>query len=126
MARPFHPVLLDALGTLLLQESHTATPTSDYVLDVMDRSGKTYGCAMHVSALTSSFTGPGLFTDAVLRYLAARYAIYPSALTKLTKPVRVGDVLLYPVHTFRAGEWTKPWLRLMKHYSHHTWRHVDV
>jgi alpha 1,6-mannosyltransferase len=38
-------------------------------------------------------TGPGPYTDAVLRYLLVRYGVRPQQLRNIYQPVRVGDVL---------------------------------
>ncbi|WVQ72773.1 hypothetical protein IAR50_002333 [Cryptococcus sp. DSM 104548] len=48
------------------------------------------------------WSGPGAFTDAVFRYLLVRYGFHPEEASGLKKPLRVGDVVLMPVNSFRA------------------------
>jgi alpha 1,6-mannosyltransferase len=48
------------------------------------------------------WTGPGVFTDAVLRYLLVRYGVHPKTLSGLVRPLRIGDVVVMPLHSFRA------------------------
>ena len=51
--------------------------------------------------LILDWTGPGLFTDAVNRYLVARYGVDPFALAGLDdRAGRIGDVLVYPEFAF--------------------------
>lgn len=50
--------------------------------------------------------GPGLFTDAVYRYLVARYGVDPFVFAGLDdKAARIGDVLIYPEFAFGIDEW---------------------
>jgi len=39
------------------------------------------------------WTGPGIFTDSVMRYLLVRYGFQPRELLHVKDPIRVGDVL---------------------------------
>lgn len=50
------------------------------------------------------WTGPGVWTDCVYRYLLARYGFQPEQLIRIDKPIRVGDVLILPSKTFAAAE----------------------
>lgn len=50
-----------------------------------------------------NWTGPSVFTDAVLSYLLARYGITWRDLRGLQRPLRVGDVLVLPVTGFSPG-----------------------
>lgn len=49
------------------------------------------------------WTGPSVFTDAVLDYLRARYGLVWRDLKGLTKPLRVGDVIILPSTGFSPG-----------------------
>ncbi|KAG9002496.1 membrane-bound alpha-1,6- mannosyltransferase Initiation-specific [Tulasnella sp. JGI-2019a] len=49
------------------------------------------------------WTGPGVFTDAVFRYLEARYNVTWPALRMLERPLRVGDVVILPITGFSPG-----------------------
>lgn len=46
------------------------------------------------------WTGPGVWTDSVLQYLEARYGCQWTDLRGLTRPLRVGDVIVLPVTGF--------------------------
>lgn len=50
-----------------------------------------------------NWTGPSVFTDAVLSYLFARYGMTWRDLRGLERPLRVGDVLVLPVTGFSPG-----------------------
>lgn len=89
MAKPDHPVMLDVLGRALrkakeLRLSETAPTNKEDAKGILD------------------WTGPGVFTDAVLRYLLVRHGVRPEQLSHLSGPVRIGDVVVMPVHSFRA------------------------
>lgn len=63
-----------------------------------------------------NWTGPGVWTDAVLRYLRVRYGVQWTDLRGLRKPLRVGEVLILPVtgfspgiQNFGAGNWNGEW-----------------
>lgn len=51
------------------------------------------------------FSGPGVFTDCVLRYLKARWGFDIEQLqsNRLRKPIRVGDVLILPELAMQAA-----------------------
>jgi alpha 1,6-mannosyltransferase len=42
-------------------------------------------------------TGPGIWTDAVLAYLKARYNVTWHELRGLQRPLRIGEVLILPI-----------------------------
>lgn len=83
MARPGHPVFLDAIRKTLETSLEVEQRQKE-----ADEAGKTY---MPPSAL--EWTGPGVFTDAVMRYLLTRYGFQPRELLHVKTPVRIGDVL---------------------------------
>ncbi|WWC72912.1 uncharacterized protein I206_106876 [Kwoniella pini CBS 10737] len=49
------------------------------------------------------WTGPGLFTDAVVTFLLARYNVSWHRLRSLDHPLRIGDVLILPITGFSPG-----------------------
>lgn len=49
------------------------------------------------------WTGPGVWTDAVLRYLRVKYGVKWKDLTRLAKPLRIGEVVVLPVTGFSPG-----------------------
>ncbi|WRT70510.1 uncharacterized protein IL334_007508 [Kwoniella shivajii] len=50
-----------------------------------------------------AWTGPGVWTDAVLSYLRVRFGLIWTDLKDLREPLRVGDVLILPVTGFSPG-----------------------
>jgi hypothetical protein len=50
-----------------------------------------------------NWTGPSVWTDAVLTYLKARYGVTWTDLRGLRRPVRVGDTVILPVTGFSPG-----------------------
>ncbi|WVW86281.1 hypothetical protein I302_108323 [Kwoniella bestiolae CBS 10118] len=91
ISKPFHPIMLDTIATIA----------------GMVESGK----ANELGPL--ELTGPGPFTDAVLRYLLVQYGITPSDLRALRGPVRVGDVLILQEEAWHAPD--KAIARLISH-----------
>ncbi|EIW73490.1 hypothetical protein TREMEDRAFT_16005, partial [Tremella mesenterica DSM 1558] len=85
LAKPNHPVMLDVLGRGLRKARKSRlegiSQRSENILD---------------------WTGPGVFTDAVLRYLLVRYGVLPQQISGITRPLRIGDVVIMPLHSFRA------------------------
>ncbi|OCF54827.1 hypothetical protein L486_07482 [Kwoniella mangroviensis CBS 10435] len=84
-----HPILLDVIGHALekvreLREAEERGWEVDDEQDILE------------------WSGPGAFTDAVFRYLLIRYGFHPKSVSGYDKPLRVGDVLIMPVYSFRA------------------------
>ncbi|KAI5454555.1 hypothetical protein NCC49_003450 [Naganishia albida] len=50
-----------------------------------------------------NWTGPGVWTDAVLRYLRVKFGLQWTDLKDLQEPIRVGEVLILPVTGFSPG-----------------------
>lgn len=49
------------------------------------------------------FTGPGVFSDAVFRYMLARWGVLPQQVSNKEHPVRVGDILWVDRNRARMG-----------------------
>lgn len=49
------------------------------------------------------WTGPGMWTDAVITYLRNRWGCEWTELKGMTKPMRVGDVVVLPITGFSPG-----------------------
>ncbi|WRT66345.1 uncharacterized protein IL334_003300 [Kwoniella shivajii] len=104
MARPGHPVFLDALGRTLRKSEEN---------EIKAKEAKEKGEAF-VSETALEWTGPGVFSDCVYRYLLARYGFKPSDLIHTKEPIRVGDVLILPPGSFSSvspftDEEQRPW-----------------
>ncbi|ORY32116.1 hypothetical protein BCR39DRAFT_59383 [Naematelia encephala] len=84
LAKPFHPVFLDVLETAThdITQRHQSGKGEDSWQAILDG------------------TGPGPFTDAVLRYLLIQYGVAPSQLRGMEDGALIGDVLLLPLHAF--------------------------
>nr|KIR49823.1 alpha-1,6-mannosyltransferase [Cryptococcus bacillisporus CA1280] len=90
MANRGHPVLLDVIGMALRKcEEIRQMELNNGVVRKED-----------VNIL--DWSGPGAFTDAVFRYLLVRYGFHPAQASGLKEPLKVGDVIIMPVHSFRA------------------------
>nr|XP_019007986.1 uncharacterized protein I206_07154 [Kwoniella pini CBS 10737]OCF46767.1 hypothetical protein I206_07154 [Kwoniella pini CBS 10737] len=50
-----------------------------------------------------AWTGPGVWTDAVLSYLRVKYGLVWTDLKDLTTPMRIGDVVILPITGFSPG-----------------------
>ncbi|ORY34031.1 hypothetical protein BCR39DRAFT_518185 [Naematelia encephala] len=92
MARPGHPVFLDALGRTLRKTEEIAKE-----IERATAAGEEY---LPETAL--EWTGPGVFSDCVYRYLLARYGFTPEHLIHQEVPIRVGDVLILPAGSFSS------------------------
>lgn len=49
------------------------------------------------------WTGPGVWTDSVLRYLRVKYGLKWADLRELKNPLRLGEVVVLPVSGFSPG-----------------------
>ncbi|KAG8701479.1 membrane-bound alpha-1,6- mannosyltransferase Initiation-specific [Ceratobasidium sp. 395] len=106
-AAPLHPILIDAVRrihhTTAVVEAHKnetdpaegATAVTHWVSGELLRDDKT------VSIM--EWTGPGVFTDSVLRYLATEHQVTWPKLKDLRKPVRIRDAVVLPVTGFSPG-----------------------
>ncbi|KAJ9114680.1 hypothetical protein QFC22_005556 [Naganishia vaughanmartiniae] len=104
MAQPGHPVLLDVLGRIMRDIQKGRATLGDEGKDEANpgKSGKLISEEKLLDIL--DFTGPGVFSDAVFRYLMARWGVQPGDLTQASGPVRVGDVLIYPLDSFTCWD----------------------
>ncbi|ODN99218.1 hypothetical protein I350_07377 [Cryptococcus amylolentus CBS 6273] len=84
VAKPFHPIMLDTVATIAQL--------------VKSGEAKSLRPACHLLELT----GPGPFTDAVLRYLLVQYGVTPEDLRALRGPVRIGDILILQEEAWHA------------------------
>lgn len=78
-AQPGHPVFWDVLSRIFrYQEMVESGELGRDELGVLETSG------------------PGVFTDGVLRYLKARWGFDYDVLVTLTQPIRVGELAVFP------------------------------
>lgn len=84
-AQPGHPVLLDALARIFATQARIERGELG-----RDEVG------------VLEWTGPGVFTDCVMRYLRGRWGFDWERLVGMTEPIRVGDVLILPDRAFQA------------------------
>lgn len=83
MARPGHPVFLDVVGRAL-----------DKTLKIEKEKAEAKAKGeKYTEEWALEWTGPGVWTDCVYRYLISRYGFSPEDLIRQDKPIRVGDVL---------------------------------
>ncbi|CED82636.1 OCH1 [Phaffia rhodozyma] len=62
---------------------------------------------------TLEWTGPAMFTDAVLAYLETQYDVTWPSLKSLTEPLRIGEILILPLAGFSPNadsdlRWSRP------------------
>nr|ODN88330.1 glycosyltransferase [Cryptococcus depauperatus CBS 7841] len=127
MARPGHPVFLDALGRTLknsewmaLKEKEAKANGQKFVPDNAASSFFLRNKRTHINA-SDSLNGldqESCYTDCVYRYLLARYGFKPMDLLHVKKPTRVGDVLILPAGSYSSvnpfgddqqREWAAVW-----------------
>ncbi|WWC61831.1 uncharacterized protein I303_104416 [Kwoniella dejecticola CBS 10117] len=106
MARPGHPVFLDALGRTLRRSKEMSER-----LEEAKAKGEEEN---FVPETALEWTGPGVFSDCVYRYLLARYGFKPQDLIHKKEPIRVGDVLILPAGSYSSvspftDEEQRPW-----------------
>lgn len=108
---PGHPILIDTLRRILTSFSHphaaSHDPTAPTPLDtpLVPSDDDTDDHSKHVMSVVE-LTGPGPFTDSVLRYLGVltEGAIRWKDLRSLPEEgMRVGDVLILPITGFSPG-----------------------
>lgn len=109
MAQPFHPIFLDALGTILQR-------TEDFI----DQRKGADGTIPSMNDVLE-WTGPGMLTDAIFRYLGAIHGVHPRQLLYNHKGARFGDVILYPHMAFRSPPDSSDPLFVIGHDHLHEW-----
>ncbi|WWC92083.1 uncharacterized protein L201_007037 [Kwoniella dendrophila CBS 6074] len=116
-AAPFHPIALNALLRIhhatakAVEWSHSV----NHSIKVLKDQGR-YEDAKALSKVdvlnepknggpvgVMAWTGPGIWTDAVLSYLRVKYGLVWTDLKDLREPLRVGDVVVLPVTGFSPG-----------------------
>ncbi|KAG8753624.1 membrane-bound alpha-1,6- mannosyltransferase Initiation-specific [Ceratobasidium sp. 423] len=106
-AAPLHPILIDTIRrvhhvTAVAEANKAKNKTSD----ATDSKEHWVGGELLRDDGTVSimeWTGPGVFTDSVIRYLAAEHNITWPALKNLRKPLRIRDAVVLPVTGFSPG-----------------------
>lgn len=113
-AAPHHPIALSALLRVVHRTARAASWAADHWRAVQRAlAANDTERAMHLMQTTAldepasggpvgimDWTGPGVWTDAVLQYLAARFGCSWTDLRGLSRPLRVGDVVVLPVTGF--------------------------
>ncbi|KAF8682400.1 Rhomboid family [Rhizoctonia solani] len=106
-AAPFHPILIDTLRrvyhvTAIVEANKGKNQTSN----ATDLEGHWVGGELLRDDGTISimeWTGPGVFTDSVIRYLAAEHNTTWPMLKNLRRPLRIRDMVVLPVTGFSPG-----------------------
>ncbi|KAG8877851.1 membrane-bound alpha-1,6- mannosyltransferase Initiation-specific [Tulasnella sp. 331] len=116
-AAPRHPILLDVISRVVSSTAHAKAWSDDRDKRVaaLQEAGRIEEANAFASVplfdndnnggymSVMEWTGPGIFTDAVFRYLDARYNVTWPALKGLERPLRVGDVMILPMTGFSPG-----------------------
>ncbi|QRV86322.1 glycosyltransferase family 32 protein [Ceratobasidium sp. AG-Ba] len=106
-AAPLHPILIDTVRRIhyvtAVVEAHKNATASEG-----SGQNKSHWLGRELlredgSVSVMEWTGPGVFTDSVIRYLASKHQITWPALKNLRKPVRFGDLMVLPVTGFSPG-----------------------
>ncbi|KAG8991542.1 membrane-bound alpha-1,6- mannosyltransferase Initiation-specific [Tulasnella sp. JGI-2019a] len=116
-AAPHHPIFIDVISRVASATARAKawSEDRDKRVEALQEAGKVDEAKAlasipvhdngdnggHMSVM--EWTGPGVFTDAVFRYLEARYGVTWPALRMLERPLRVGDVLILPRTGFSPG-----------------------
>ncbi|WWC70259.1 uncharacterized protein I206_104209 [Kwoniella pini CBS 10737] len=116
MARPGHPIFLDALGRTLKKSEEMKLKLEEAKTEF-------------IAETALEWTGPGVFSDCVYRYLLIRYGFQPSQLLHKKEPTRIGDVLILPAGSFSSvspfeEEEQRPWAASF-HGFLGRWRDLD-
>ncbi|KEP54380.1 rhomboid family protein [Rhizoctonia solani 123E] len=106
-AAPLHPILIDTVRrvhhvTAIIEAKKAKNETSN-ATDLKEHwvGGELLRNDGTVSIM--EWTGPGVFTDSVIRYIAAEHNITWPALKNLRKPLRIRDTVVLPVTGFSPG-----------------------
>ncbi|CCO26230.1 alpha 1,6-mannosyltransferase [Rhizoctonia solani AG-1 IB] len=100
-AAPFHPILIDTLRrvhnvTAMVETNKAKNLTSDTTnLEENWVGGELLRDDGTISIM--EWTGPGVFTDSVIRYFTAEHNVTWPALKNLHKPLRIRDTVVLPV-----------------------------
>jgi alpha 1,6-mannosyltransferase len=94
-------------GIQIVQWTIASSRSHPIFLDVIGRAVKKWEEAVSKGLTLEDldpleWTGPGPFSDAVFRYLLARYGFHPKQASWDAVPIRVGDVLILPEKAFQA------------------------
>ncbi|KAG8886432.1 membrane-bound alpha-1,6- mannosyltransferase Initiation-specific [Tulasnella sp. 332] len=114
---PSHPILLDCLSRIANTTQRISTWSAERDAKVAQlRAEGSIQAAEKIAnarswvdpkfgghASVMEWTGPGVFTDSVFRYLSARYNFTWPEVQNLRTPLRVGDVVVLPVTGFSPG-----------------------
>jgi hypothetical protein len=122
-AQAGHPVYLD-----VLRQVQQVTRRVDRLRRAGNSDGGD-GMAWDSDEFVFYWTGPTVWSQAVWRYLRARWGFDVARLTDVDHPVRVGDVLILPYASFQA-DYSEMWVQqsneiLVWHGAHHRWTHKD-
>ncbi|CAE7138531.1 unnamed protein product [Rhizoctonia solani] len=106
-AAPLHPILIDTVRrvhhvTAVVEANKAKNETSDNT-DLKEHWVGGELLRDDGTASIMEWTGPGVFTDSVIRYLAAEHRITWPALKNLRKPLRIRDTVVLPVTGFSPG-----------------------
>ncbi|KAK4688270.1 hypothetical protein P7C73_g1849, partial [Tremellales sp. Uapishka_1] len=109
---PSHPIALQAL-LRILQSTASAIDWSHENSELVD---SLQGADLPDKPLTvmsepkeggpvgvMAWTGPGVWTDAVLSYIRVKYGVMWTDLRGIQEPLRIGDVVILPVTGFSPG-----------------------
>ncbi|CAE6432560.1 unnamed protein product [Rhizoctonia solani] len=106
-ASPLHPILIDTLRRVhYVTAAVEANKAKNQTSDITDLKEHWVGGELLRDDGTISimeWTGPGVFTDSVIRYIATEHNVAWPALKNLHKPVRIKDVIILPVTGFSPG-----------------------
>ncbi|KAJ9095653.1 hypothetical protein QFC21_005525 [Naganishia friedmannii] len=92
MAQPGHPVFLDTLNRIMRDvETHRVLQQRDSQKGAQGEEEESARYDRLLDVL--DFTGPGVFSDAVFRYLLVRWGVHPRDISGASGGQRIGDVL---------------------------------